>query len=119
MLAAASVAGFFFFMPKRGSQKPTALALSFGALLLLGVCASPLAWQHTYSILWGIVPLAYLCGTTTEKKWVAAISLFLGVSARAIVGTDVSSFLELHQSVFLCSLILVFLMAKQSRRLAL
>ena len=46
----------------------TGLALTLLSWMLWGFMASPLPWQHTYSLLWGIIPLTWTLASTRQRQ---------------------------------------------------
>ena len=100
-------------IPKSASY----ILLNVSIWTLLGILASPLPWQYTYSILWVLVSLSWTLGNSIERKWIFAVSLFLGFSPQGIIGKSASYWLESHQSVFFAVLVFWFVMLFQSMRL--
>ncbi len=95
---------------------PSSLLLSLSSWILLGFMASPLPWQYTYSILWVLIPLSWVCATTLERKVILAVSLFLGLSTQALIGKSNSQWIENHHSVFAALLIFWTVLTLQAAR---
>jgi hypothetical protein len=95
---------------------PHKFLLSVSVWVLLGFLASPLPWQYTYSIIWILIPLAWVYASSLERKFLIGISLFLGLTPQAIIGKSNSMWLEQHQSIFGTILILWIILMKQSQR---
>ncbi len=79
--------------------------LTLGSWVLLGLMSSPLPWQHTYSFIWAVFPLAYWTAKPKRKLVLAGIALFLAITPRDIIGNVAFSWLESRQSVFFAILI--------------
>lgn len=117
-IAVARAPKFDLFDPLRApAARPKAFLLALFSLLILALTSSPLAWQHTYVVLLGAVPAAYLAGGKGERRAVMGIALFLGLSARGIAGREISGALELRQAIFLAALAFSALLLRQARRL--
>jgi len=84
--------------------QPAAFLLTVLAWALLAWMASPLPWQHTYSLLWVMVPLAWVQASAPGRKRIFWLALFLGLTPRDIVGKQLFLWLEGNQSVFLAIL---------------
>jgi hypothetical protein len=97
-------------------RAPSHFLLTSSVWILLGVMASPLPWQHTYAVLWGILPIAFLLANHTERILLTSLSLFLCFSPRDLVGVPVQQFLEFNQSVFFAVLGIWFTALKIANR---
>jgi hypothetical protein len=95
---------------------PLPVLLSISTWLLLGFMASPIPLQHTYSILWVLIPLSWVAATRRERRWILGIALFLGLTPQGIVGKVASDWLESRQSVFAAILVFWFILLRQASR---
>lgn len=96
-----------------------ALALTLLAWMLWGFMASPLPWAHTYSLLWGILPLMWCAGTRQERQWIFCSVLGLAISPKAIIGEHMAHVFEGYQGPFFLILTLWLVLVSQARRHAL
>jgi hypothetical protein len=110
-----------FFFTSRYSLRdirlsPLPVLLSISSWLLLGFMASPLPWQYTYSILWVLIPLSWVSSSSSERRALLVIALFLGLSPQGIVGKATSMWIESHHSVFFAILFFWILLLRQAHR---
>lgn len=95
---------------------PLSVLLTISTWLLLGFMASPLPWQYTYSILWVLVPLSWISSTPSERRWLLAIALFLGLSPQGIIGKHASMWIETRHSVFIAIFVFWTILLRQAHR---
>lgn len=82
--------------------------LESGFWMLLAYLASPFPWQYSFSILWMLIPVAWVSGNKIDRRILLACSLLLGLTPKGIIGTEFASVLEGYQFVgFLLVVILV------------
>lgn len=99
------------------TQLRQAFFLSLLSWAFLGILGSPLPWQYTYTVLWPGLLLSLAIATPRESWCLTGASVFLGLTPSGIVGQAISKWLEGHQSVFLMSLVILFIWVHQCRRL--
>ena len=107
-----------FEFPRDGAfDNAPALISAFWACLLFGALAAPLPWQHSYSMLFLIVPWTYLLGTHWERRILALLGMGIALSARGVIGYTASGWLEDHQSLMFLITGVAILLLIQARRL--
>lgn len=105
-----------FNLTKLAPQHIKPLLLSLLAWMLWGFMASPLPWQHTYSLLWGVIPLMWISSSQKlERILILVISFALAASPKGILGEPIAKVFESHQGPFLLILGLWFLLVHQAR----
>ncbi len=98
------------------ARDPVRLFFASALWVLWALMSSPLPWQHTYSILWAIIPIAWVFATRYERRAILGLAVFLGLSPRDLVGDAIFVALESHQSVFLAILALWVLCVRIASR---
>lgn len=95
----------YFLLPRfsidEAGEDPVSFFLTLGSWVLFGLLCSPLPWQHTYSFLWILFPVAFWAANPRQKAILIFLALCLGLTPRDLIGTQAFSWLESRQSVFL------------------
>lgn len=99
------------------SHNLKALFLSLLAWMLWGFMTSPLPWQHTYSLLWGVIPLLWMnANTALQRRAIFFSSMLLGLTPKGIMGEGSSQIFERYQGPLILILILWFVLIAQAQR---
>jgi hypothetical protein len=104
------------FEVREASEKSLSFLLTVFSWMLFGITTSLLPWRYTYSVVWFFVALSWIAAHGWERKILMAITVFLALTPSGIVGHGISDILEKNQSIFVCMLILQFVMIRQARR---
>lgn len=67
--------------------------------VLFSLLLNPLPWQHIFGFIWVIIPIAFYFANAKEKKIVIALALFFALTPKSIVGTPISTWLEVNQFI--------------------
>ncbi|HVJ63714.1 MAG TPA: glycosyltransferase 87 family protein [Bdellovibrionota bacterium] len=88
------------------------VSLTLSSWMLWGFMASPLPWQYTYSVLWGIFPLLWYVNQGSSRSTLTAIAVALAITPKGILGAKTSFAFEQWQGPFWLILIAWFLLVE-------